>query len=169
MIQEEQDRLERERRMNKLVSYHEIKSVLSRASPLLKYVYAVTIKLLKTVGYKKDDLQKFVGGRKYGLAWRHYDRIEWMAESNEEGIYYHWVLLDSYELEMRAKEYFAYNVIFDDNTTMEEPTPIEGFLVRLTTWSGKIKSTKVTFMNCFSNHCFFIRIISFCFSVKPKM
>ena len=39
--------------MNKLVSYHEIKSVLNRASPLLKYVYAVTIKLLKTVGSKR--------------------------------------------------------------------------------------------------------------------
>lgn len=168
MIQEEQDRLERERRMNKLVSYHEIKSVLSRASPLLKYVYAVTIKLLKTVGYKKDDLRKFVGGRKYGLAWRHYDRIEWMAESNEEGIYYHWVLLDSYELEMRAKEYFAYNIIFDDNTTMEEPTPIEGFLVRLTTWSGKIKKYKGHLHELFFKPLFFHTHNQFLFFSKTK-
>jgi hypothetical protein len=168
MIQEEQDRLESERSMNKMASYHEIKSVSNQASPVLKYVYAVTIKLLKNVGYTKEDLRKFLGGRKYGLAWRHYDRIEWMDESNEEGIYYNWVLVDAYELEIRAKQYFAQNVIFEDGTTMEEPTPIEGFLVRLTTWKGKIKRYKGHLHELFFKPLFFHTHNQFLFFSKTK-
>lgn len=168
IIQEEQDRVKREREMNNLLCYHEIMSLSNRASPVLKYLYAVTLKLLKNVGYTKEDIKKLLSDRIFGLAWRQYDRIEWMDGSNEEGLYYNWVLVDAYELEIRAKQPFAQSVMFENGTTMEEPVPIEGFLVRLTNWAGKVKKYKSHIGELFFKPLFFHTHDQFLFFSKTK-
>lgn len=139
MIQEEQERMAASRKNGPLsIAYQNMNSNISRASPLLQYLFAITAKLLNQAGYTKTDILNALGINKLGLSWRRYDRLEWMDQGNEESIYYHWVLSNSHELEMRIKKPYNSFVTFEDGVEMEEPIPIEGYLLRLTTWTGRV-------------------------------
>lgn len=140
MIRLEQEKLASNRALKMPdISYQDMKSNQATASPLLLYLYAVTIKLLNSCGYEKKDILRLMDGNRMGLAWRRYDRLEWLDEGNEESIYYNWVLQKTHDLEIRPKKPYSSFVTFEDGVEMEEPVPIEGFLVRLTTWTGQVK------------------------------
>ncbi|KAM5475487.1 hypothetical protein MauCBS54593_001178 [Microsporum audouinii] len=74
---------------------------------------------------------------KVGLAWRRYDRIEWIQGGNEERMYGTMAMRTSHDLELRPKRHYpTYTAVESCEAPMEEPSPIEGFLILLTSQQG---------------------------------
>jgi hypothetical protein len=72
---------------------------------------------------------------KMGLAWKRFDRLEWIHGANEGQMYGTIAMQSSHDLELRPKHHYPATVKSFSNTT-EEPAPLEGFLVRLTSQRG---------------------------------
>lgn len=75
--------------------------------------------------------QPQAGHQPVGLAWRRYDRIEWVHGANEKKMYGTIGMERSYELEIRPKTHYPSTVKDRKGDTLIEPAPLEGFLVRL--------------------------------------
>ncbi|EFQ97641.1 meiotically up-regulated 56 protein [Nannizzia gypsea CBS 118893] len=72
-----------------------------------------------------------------GLAWRRYDRIEWIQGGNEERMYGTMAMRTSHDLELRPKRHYPTSTAMDSSEVlMEEPSPVEGFLILLTSQQG---------------------------------
>lgn len=76
-----------------------------------------------------------VAGR-IGLAWKRYDRLEWVHGTNERKMYGTIGMEKSHELELRLKEHYPTIVADTSKEKLTEPPPVEGFLVRLTSQKG---------------------------------
>ncbi|KAJ6033985.1 hypothetical protein N7444_011756 [Penicillium canescens] len=72
---------------------------------------------------------------KMGLAWKRYDRLEWVFGVNEEKMFGTIAMQSSHELELRPRYHYS-TVVRQNGSKVEEPAPIEGFLVRLTSQKG---------------------------------
>ncbi|PGG95492.1 hypothetical protein AJ79_10029 [Helicocarpus griseus UAMH5409] len=82
-------------------------------------------------------LDVWPGSEKMGLAWRRYDRLEWVHGANEERMYGTIAMRTSHELELRPKRHYPTNIRRPGEEAMEEPPPVEGFLILLTSQKGK--------------------------------
>ncbi|PWY92113.1 hypothetical protein BO70DRAFT_357252 [Aspergillus heteromorphus CBS 117.55] len=70
-----------------------------------------------------------------GLAWKRYDRLEWIFGANEEKMYGSLAMYTTHDLELRPKQHYT-TYIKHDGRKEDEPQPVEGFLVRLTSQRG---------------------------------
>ncbi|PGH23103.1 hypothetical protein AJ80_02877 [Polytolypa hystricis UAMH7299] len=89
-----------------------------------------------------------------GLAWRRYDRLEWVHGANEMHMYGTIAMRHSHELELRPKQHHHTHVDIPKTARLEEPEPIEGFLVLLTSQKGRHQRFGKKFsrrMYCFTN------------------
>lgn len=105
-------------------------------------------------------------GERIGLAWKRYDRLEWVHGANEERMYGSMAMQKTHDLELRPKKHYPTDVprsLGEDH--LVEPTPIEGFLVRQTSQKGRGKRFGKTFFKrlYFSTHNHFL-----CFSTPGK-
>lgn len=73
---------------------------------------------------------------KMGLAWKRYDRLEWVYGTHEQKMYGSMAMERSHELELRPKPHFPTSTRGRKGKLHEEPPPIEGFLIRLTSQKG---------------------------------
>ncbi|KIW14668.1 hypothetical protein PV08_07452 [Exophiala spinifera] len=71
-----------------------------------------------------------------GLAWKRYDRLEWVSGANEQKMYGSMAMQRSHDLELRPKQHYPTCTHGRKGKLHEEPSPIEGFLVRLTSQKG---------------------------------
>ena len=78
-------------------------------------------------------------GERIGLAWKRYDRLEWVHGANEQRMYGSMAMQRTHDLELRPKRHYPTAVAKDPKTIIEEPTPVEGFLVRQTSQKGTHK------------------------------
>ena len=76
---------------------------------------------------------------KMGLAWKRYDRLEWVHGINEQKMYGTIAMERSHDLELRPKQHYPTTVTPSGQDTLEEPPPVEGFLIRLTSQKGREK------------------------------
>jgi hypothetical protein len=76
---------------------------------------------------------------KIGLAWKRYDRLEWIHGANERKMYGTIAMQKSHDLELRPKRHYPTAVKTPKGTTWSEPPPVEGFLIRLTNQTGNDK------------------------------
>ena len=84
-----------------------------------------------------DDMVKsWVGSERVGLAWKRYDRLEWVHGANESKMYGTIGMEKSHELELRLKQHYPTASNDKKGQTIEEPPPVEGFLIRLTSQKG---------------------------------
>lgn len=72
---------------------------------------------------------------KMGLAWKRYDRLEWIFGVNEENMYGSIAMQSSHDLELRPRHHYS-TAIKQSGEKEQEPPPIEGFLIRLTSQKG---------------------------------
>ncbi|KAK2804955.1 hypothetical protein FQN51_001048 [Onygenales sp. PD_10] len=84
-----------------------------------------------------DILNEWSASEKMGLAWRRYDRLEWVHGANEERMYGTIAMRTSHELELRPKHHYPTSIKHAGEEELEEPPPIEGFLILLTSQKGK--------------------------------
>lgn len=71
-----------------------------------------------------------------GLCWKRYDRLEWIYGANERKMYGTIAMLKTHDLELRVKQHYPTEVPNKKHGHVQEPTPVEGFLVRLTSQKG---------------------------------
>ncbi|KAF3405522.1 hypothetical protein DPV78_002903 [Talaromyces pinophilus] len=98
-------------------------------------IVAHCIDVLKSRSEWSEVLDRWSKTSKIGLAWKRFDRLEWIHGSNEEHMYGTIGMQTSHDLELRPKYHYP-SMIKTDGEEEEEPAPIEGFLVRLTSQQG---------------------------------
>lgn len=72
-----------------------------------------------------------------GLAWKRYDRLEWIHGINERKMYGTLAMERSHDLELRPKQHYPTTARTKSGDHLEEPAPVEGFLIRLTSQRGR--------------------------------
>lgn len=72
-----------------------------------------------------------------GLAWKRYDRLEWIYGANERKMYGTIAMTKAYDLELRPKMHYPTMTKNRKGESLVEPPPVEGFLIRLTSQQGK--------------------------------
>ncbi|KAB8337290.1 hypothetical protein FH972_021591 [Carpinus fangiana] len=92
--------------------------------------------MLKKSPEWKSILDAWAGHERIGLAWKRYDRLEWVYGANEQKMYGTIAMEKSHELELRPKQHYPTTVKNKKVENRTEPTPVEGFLVRLTSQRG---------------------------------
>jgi hypothetical protein len=84
-----------------------------------------------------DVLDVWTKATPMGLAWKRYDRLEWIHGANERKMYGTIAMMKSHDLELRPKSHYPTSAITrKKKKTLEEPAPVEGFLIRLTSQRG---------------------------------
>ena len=84
-------------------------------------------------------LEAWLEKEKVGLAWKRYDRLEWVHGANEQKMYGTLAMQRTHELELRPKDHYLTSVKPRSEEAIDEPAPIEGFLIRLTSQKGNIR------------------------------
>lgn len=83
-----------------------------------------------------DVLKMWAQKARIGLAWKRYDRLEWVHGVNQHKMYGTMALQRTHELELRPKQHYPVVVKMTNGESMTEPAPVEGFLIRLTSQKG---------------------------------
>ena len=94
------------------------------------------LRMLENSPEWSDVLEVWLKHEKMGLAWKRYDRLEWVHGANEQKMYGTIAMQKSHELELRPKKHYPTSVKTSDES-LEEPAPVEGFLIRLTSQTGR--------------------------------
>ena len=95
------------------------------------------IKMLENSPEWSEVLEQWLKHEKIGLAWKRYDRLEWIHGINEQRMYGTLAMQQSHDLELRPKEHYPTSATESGHTeVLKEPAPVEGFLVRLTSQQG---------------------------------
>jgi hypothetical protein len=85
-----------------------------------------------------DVLESWIRDQRMGLAWKRYDRLEWIHGANERKMFGTIAMQKSHELELRPKSHYPTTAVTKKkHKTLTEPTPVEGFLIRLTSQRGR--------------------------------
>lgn len=94
-----------------------------------------------------DILNVWAEKERIGLAWKRYDRLEWVHGAVEQRMYGTIAMQKTHDLELRPKDHYPQTAKSrGQNAVLEEPPPVEGFLIRLTSQRGQSKRWgKVTF------------------------
>ncbi|KAF2719292.1 hypothetical protein K431DRAFT_286881 [Polychaeton citri CBS 116435] len=91
----------------------------------------------------RDVLNAWANKGRIGLAWKRYDRLEWIYGAIEQRMYGTIAMQRTHDLQLRPKDHYAQKTTVAKKhgrkATMEEPFPIEGFLIRLTSQHGHNK------------------------------
>jgi hypothetical protein len=83
-----------------------------------------------------EVLETWSKTQKMGLAWKRYDRLEWVHGVQEQKMYGSMAMERSYDLELRPKQHYPTHTHGKQGKIHHEPAPIEGFLIRLTSQKG---------------------------------
>jgi hypothetical protein len=113
-----------------------------------------------------DVIRTWVKDHRIGLAWKRYDRLEWIHGANERKMYGTIAMQKSHELELRPKSHYPTTTVTrKKHKTLTEPVPVEGFLIRLTGQRGRARRLGLMFHKqlYFSTHDQFL-----VFSRPPK-
>ncbi|KAL6704941.1 hypothetical protein ACN47E_007486 [Coniothyrium glycines] len=91
-------------------------------------------------------LESWMKDQRIGLAWKRYDRLEWIHGANERKMYGSIAMLKSHDLELRPKTHYPTTAITrKKHKTLVEPVPVEGFLIRLTGQRGRSRRLGLMF------------------------
>ncbi|KAL8669644.1 MAG: hypothetical protein Q9168_005770 [Polycauliona sp. 1 TL-2023] len=86
-----------------------------------------------------DVLNNWMQHERMGLAWKRYDRLEWVHGVNEQRMYGTLAMQKSHELELRPKKHYPTSTVPSGRPNFKEPAPLEGFLIRLTSNRGRVQ------------------------------
>jgi hypothetical protein len=106
--------------------------------PAVEYLGAKIKERLRQAGFSKY-VNDFEGNENLlGFCWRYYDRLEWLFGETLLNLFWEQAMHLTHELELRVIKHYPRFVEFSE-VKLDEPTPIEGFLLRLTTKEGHLK------------------------------
>ncbi|KAK5175599.1 uncharacterized protein LTR77_000738 [Saxophila tyrrhenica] len=102
-------------------------------------IVARCIDMLRQSQQWTDVIESWTKNDRIGLAWKRYDRLEWIHGAVEQKMYGTIAMQRTHDLELRPKDHYPLQAKTKKGNTVEEPTPVEGFLVRLTSQQGHAK------------------------------
>jgi len=118
----------------------ETNGVLTRTAAEEQFAASGIIKgcmeMLKDRPEWADVLSAWSKFEKMGLAWKRYDRLEWVHGPNEQKMHGTIAMQVSHDLELRPKHHYSTVIKQQNEGREEEPAPVEGFLIRLTSQRG---------------------------------
>ncbi|KAM0712288.1 hypothetical protein Q7P37_011382 [Cladosporium fusiforme] len=123
----------------------------------------------------QDVLKAWAKTGRVGLAWKRYDRLEWVYGAAEEKMYGSIAMQKTHELELRPKDHYPLSVKPRGETeSIDEPLPVEGFLVRLTSQQGQDRRMgkmlfKRLYFSTLDNYLLFLRPARATPPPPPKM
>lgn len=79
------------------------------------------------------------------FCFRQYDRLEWIIDNSKILSMKYSLLSESYEFEIRERQFATNSVRIENEASLIEPIPVEGFLARLTNISGYERNFLRTF------------------------
>ncbi|KAL1960661.1 hypothetical protein VTO42DRAFT_7240 [Malbranchea cinnamomea] len=112
---------------------------LAREELIAKGIINTCIDTLQKCPQLSSIVNLWIKHEKIGLAWRRYDRLEWVQGANEKRMYGAHAMRESHELELRPKQHYPTYTNSAGPRRMEEPYPIEGFMILLTSQRGRHK------------------------------
>lgn len=144
------------------VNYSDVISYTSTPSRPVAMLLQRAIESVSEIDELKEMIEREWSGQvKLGLAWKRYDRLEWVFDANESQFQSSWAMARTHDLELRPKSAYARPVVFEDGKEMDEPCPVEGFLIRHSSWSGEAKANKLffrkTYLHTHDNLLFYCR------------
>ena len=86
-----------------------------------------------------DVLRAWLKDDRIGLAWKRYDRLEWVHGAAEQKMYGTIAMQKTHDLELRPKDHYPLYAKTKKGKSVEEPAPVEGFLIRLTSQKGQAR------------------------------
>ncbi|KAK4999729.1 hypothetical protein LTR66_001273 [Elasticomyces elasticus] len=92
--------------------------------------------ILKLSTEWSDVIDTWAEHERVGLAWKRYDRLEWIHGVNERKMYGTIAMQKTHDLELRPKLHYPTTVRTRKGQLVHEPPPVEGFLIRLTSQKG---------------------------------
>ncbi|CAG8573882.1 14357_t:CDS:2, partial [Dentiscutata heterogama] len=114
----------------------------------------------------EDVLNEWLQNCDMRLCWKRYDRIEWIIWETNEGERDRCDLLacpqfieGTHQLQLRCTEHYPTSVTLPDETKLQEPPSVEGYLIRVTNEKGRKNRSKRLY---FSSHDYYL------FFMKPK-
>lgn len=132
--------------------------------------------MLAAAGEWNDILPIWAKNGRVGLAWKRYDRLEWVHGANERKMYGTLAMQKTHELELRPKQHYPTSVRPQavGGETMTEPAPVEGFLIRLTSQKGNEQKLgklfyKRLYFTTHNNHLLFLKPAKASPPPPPKM
>jgi hypothetical protein len=96
--------------------------------------------MLKDMPDWADVLREWAEHEKIGLAWKRYDRLEWVYGAVEQKMFGTIGMQRTHDLELRPKDHYPDRIKLADGSQAQEPPPIEGFLIRLSSQKGQDRS-----------------------------
>ena len=99
-------------------------------------IVARCIEMLQQSPEWADVLRAWARHDRIGLAWKRYDRLEWVHGAVEQRMYGTIAMQKTHDLELRPKDHYPLNTKTQKGNSVQEPPPVEGFLIRLTSQKG---------------------------------
>ena len=100
-------------------------------------IVARCIEMLSQSPEWADILRAWAKHDRIGLAWKRYDRLEWVHGAVEQRMYGTIAMQRTHDLELRPKDHYPLDAKTQKGNSVEEPAPVEGFLIRLTSQKGQ--------------------------------
>ena len=116
-----------------------IKKTMEAEKAAANVIIQRSSEMLKNNPEWADVLKAWLGKEKVGLAWKRYDRLEWVHGANEQKMYGTLAMQRTHDLELRPKDHYLTSIKPRGEEAMDEPAPVEGFLVRLTSQKGSVR------------------------------
>lgn len=111
-----------------------------------------------------DILETWRHGQRVGLAWKRYDRLEWIHGIQEKKMFGAMAMIQSHDLELRPKQHYPTVAKTKKGKLLTEPPAVEGFLIQLTSQKGKQKSMGRSYFS----RLYFSTFDQFLFFAQPK-
>ena len=133
------------------------------------------LEMLKDSPDWEDVLKAWAKTGRVGLAWKRYDRLEWIHGTVEAKMYGTIAMQRTHDLELRPKDHYPLSVTpRGEKQSIDEPPPVEGFLIRLTSQKGQDRRLgkmlfKRLYFSTLDNYMFFIRPAKATPPPPPKM
>ena len=116
-----------------------MKKTMEAEKAAAKTIIQRSLKMLENNPEWSSVLEAWLRKEKVGLAWKRYDRLEWVYGANEQKMYGTLAMQRTHELELRPKDHYLTSIKPKGEEATDEPAPIEGFLVRLTSQKGTVR------------------------------
>jgi hypothetical protein len=121
------------------------------------------LEMLKDSPDWADVLKAWAKTGRVGLAWKRYDRLEWIHGTVEAKMYGTIAMQRTHDLELRPKDHYPLSVTpRGEKQSIDEPPPVEGFLIRLTSQKGQDRRLgkmlfKRLYFSTLDNYLFFVK------------
>lgn len=133
-----------------------------KESPIMEFLAEKIKTKLAKIGYQDTVNHWNRGNLVLAFCWRHYDRIEWIFGESLMELFWQQSMYATHDLELRLSQHYPKEVT-KEGDTWKEPTPVEGFLARLSNRRGTNRNTiqkqifKFSYFHTNDNLLFFSR------------